>query len=103
MRFDRGIGATSGSDFQLLVTLTIEAQVHAYERNHAGRPWVGELKGPSEVTGDQMVAAMDAVGVDAIVVSPFSLYNARCGGCCPPLELASYAPGWFAVWRARAT
>ena len=41
-----------------------DAQVHAYERNHPGRPWVGTLHGPAEVTGDQMVAAMDAVGVD---------------------------------------
>jgi predicted TIM-barrel fold metal-dependent hydrolase len=56
--------------------LTIDAQVHAYERNHPGRPWVSELKGPPEVTGDQMVAAMDAVGVDgAVLVSPFSLYR----------------------------
>src|SRR5213080_4847872 len=55
---------------------TIDAQVHAYERNHPGRPWVGSLQGPAEVTGDQMVAAMDAVGVDgAILVSPFSLYR----------------------------
>ena len=56
--------------------LTIDAQVHAYERNHPGRPWVGTLHGPAEVTGDQMVAAMDAVGVDgAILVSPFSMYR----------------------------
>jgi predicted TIM-barrel fold metal-dependent hydrolase len=56
--------------------LTIDAQVHAYERNHPGRPWVDVLAGPPEVTGDQMVAAMDAVGVDgAILVSPFSLYR----------------------------
>ena len=56
--------------------LTIDAQVHAYERNHAGRPWVGSLVGPAEVTGDQMVAAMDAVGVDgAVLVSPFSMYR----------------------------
>jgi predicted TIM-barrel fold metal-dependent hydrolase len=55
---------------------TIDAQVHAYERNHPGRPWVGTLQGPPEVTGDQMVAAMDAVGVDgAVLVSPFSLYR----------------------------
>src|ERR1700751_2232989 len=53
-----------------------DSQVHAYERNHPGRPWAGTLQGPSEVTGDQMVAAMDAVGVDgAILVSPFSLYR----------------------------
>ena len=53
-----------------------DAQVHAYERNHQGRPWVGTLYGPAEVTGDQMAAAMDAVGVDgAILVSPFSMYR----------------------------
>src|SRR5579859_3562398 len=56
--------------------LTLDAQVHAYERDHPGRPWLGTLYGPAEVTGDQMVAAMDAVGVDAaILVSPFSLYR----------------------------
>src|SRR5882724_3887636 len=56
--------------------LTLDAQVHAYERNHPGRPWVGTLYGPAEVTGNQMVAAMDAVGVDgAILVSPFSMYR----------------------------
>lgn len=56
--------------------LTIDAQVHAYERNHEGRPWVGFLQGPPEVTGDQMVSAMAEVGVDgAILVSPFNLYG----------------------------
>ena len=55
---------------------TLDAQVHAYERNHPGRPWAGTLYGPAEVSGDQMVAAMDAVGVDgAILVSPFSMYR----------------------------
>ena len=55
---------------------TLDSQVHAYERNHTGRPWIGNLYGPPEVTGDQMVAAMDAVGVDgAILVSPFSMYR----------------------------
>jgi len=55
---------------------TLDSQVHAYERNHPGRPWVGILHGPAEVTGDQMVAAMDAVGVDgAVLVSPFSMYR----------------------------
>ena len=55
---------------------TIDAQVHAYERNHPGRPWVSTLAGPPEVTGEQMVAAMDAVGVDgALLVSPFTLYR----------------------------
>jgi predicted TIM-barrel fold metal-dependent hydrolase len=56
--------------------LTIDSQVHAYERDRPGRPWVGPLYGPAEVTGEQMVAAMDAVGVDgAVLVSPFSMYR----------------------------
>jgi predicted TIM-barrel fold metal-dependent hydrolase len=56
--------------------LTIDAQVHAYERDHPGRPWAAVLAGPPEVTGDDMVAAMDAVGVDgAVLVSPFAMYR----------------------------
>jgi L-fuconolactonase len=56
--------------------LTIDAQVHAYERNHPARPWHGVLAGPPEVTGDQMVAEMDAAGVDgAILVSAFTMYR----------------------------
>lgn len=54
----------------------IDAQVHAYERNHPGRPWAAVLHGPPEVTGNAMVAAMDAVGVDgALLVSPFAMYR----------------------------
>jgi len=54
----------------------IDVQVHVYERNHAGRPWAAVLHGPSEVTGDQMVKAMDEVGVDgAILVSPYTQYR----------------------------
>ena len=54
----------------------IDSQVHTYERNHTGRPWVGVLHGPPEVTGADMVAAMDAVGVDgALLVSPFAMYR----------------------------
>ena len=57
-------------------TPTIDSQVHAYEPNRPERPWSGFLQGPDEVTGDDMVAAMDAVGVDgALLVSPFSLYR----------------------------
>ena len=56
--------------------LTIDAQVHAYERDHPGRPWLAALHGPAQVTGDDMVAAMDAVGVDgALLVSPFAMYG----------------------------
>ena len=54
----------------------IDSQVHCYERNHPGRPWVGTLAGPAEVTGAQMVAAMDAAGVDgALLVSPYAMYR----------------------------
>ena len=54
----------------------LDSQVHAYERNHPGRPWIGTLYGPAEVTGNQMTAAMDAAGVaGAILVSPFSMYR----------------------------
>ena len=56
--------------------LTIDSQVHAYERDHPGRPWHAVLHGPAEVTGDDMVAAMDAVGVDgALLVSPYTMYR----------------------------
>lgn len=54
----------------------IDCQVHCYERDHPDRPWVGHLAGPPEVTGDDMVAHMDAVGVDgALLVSPWSMYR----------------------------
>lgn len=57
-------------------TLTIDCQVHCYERNRPERPWIGFLQGPDEVTGDDMVAAMDSVGVDgALLISPFSMYR----------------------------
>jgi L-fuconolactonase len=56
--------------------IIIDSQVHAYERTHPGRPWAGVLTGPAEVTGDDMVAAMDAVGVaGAVLVSPFTMYG----------------------------
>ena len=54
----------------------IDAQVHAYERNCKERPWVDELVGPEEVTGDTMVGEMERVGVDgAILVSPWTMYR----------------------------
>ncbi len=74
---------------------TIDAQVHAYERNHPGRPWAGDLPGPPEVTGDDMVAAMDAVGVDAaVLISPFALYRYDAGYA---LEVRAVHPGRFAL------
>ena len=56
--------------------MIIDAQVHAYERDRPERPWAAVLAGPPEVTGDDMVAAMDTVGVDgALLVSPWTLYR----------------------------
>ena len=55
---------------------TLDVQVHAYEHNHPGRPWVGKLHGPQSANGAEMTAAMDAVGVDAaVIVSTFNLYR----------------------------
>jgi len=57
-------------------TPTIDSQVHSYERNRPERPWSGVLQGPDEVTGDDMVEAMNSVGVDgALLVSPYSMYR----------------------------
>lgn len=54
----------------------IDSQVHAYEANTPKRPWATVPNWPPEVTGDQMVAAMDKVGVDgAIFISAFSQYR----------------------------
>ena len=75
--------------------MIIDAQVHAYERNHPGRPWIGVLTGPAEVTGDDMVAAMDAVGVDgAVLVSPFSMYGYDASYA---LEVYGKHPGRFGL------
>ena len=54
----------------------IDSQVHAYEANTPKRPWRSVPNWPDHVTGDEMVAAMDKVGVDgAIFISAFSMYR----------------------------
>ena len=54
----------------------IDSQVHAYEANTPQRPWATVPNWPAHVTGDEMVEAMDAVGVDgAIMISPFATYR----------------------------
>jgi len=61
----------------------IDSQVHVYAANTPERPWnppdpPGTTKSnwPAHVNGDEMVAAMDAVGVDgAIFVNAFSKYQ----------------------------
>jgi L-fuconolactonase len=73
----------------------IDAQVHCYERDHPGRPWAAKLHGEAEVTGDEMIKAMDAVGVDAaVLVSPYTMYRYD-----PSYALQVHAahPGRFAL------
>src|SRR3954464_8702980 len=56
--------------------MIIDSQVHAYEANTEKRPWASVPNWPPHVTGDEMVAAMDNVGVDgAIFISAFSMYR----------------------------
>src|ERR1700752_490483 len=73
----------------------IDVQVHCYERDHPGRPWASVLQGPPEVSGDQMVAAMDEVGVDgALLVSPFAMYRFDASYA---LEVYARHPGRFGL------
>jgi len=54
----------------------IDVQVHPFERNHPGRPWAGPSHGLDSASGEEMVAAMDSVGVDAaVMVSSFAAYR----------------------------
>jgi predicted TIM-barrel fold metal-dependent hydrolase len=54
----------------------IDCQVHCYEANTPKRPWHNVPNWPPSATGDEMVAAMDKVGVDgAIYISAFSMYQ----------------------------
>ena len=47
--------------------MIINSQVHAYEANTPKRPWHSVPNWPDHVTGDEMVAAMDKVGVDGAI------------------------------------
>jgi predicted TIM-barrel fold metal-dependent hydrolase len=75
--------------------MVIDSQVHAYEANTPARPWLHVPKWPPHVTGEEMVAAMDAVGVDgAILVSPFSLYGYDASYA---MQVQAAHPGRFAL------
>ena len=51
----------------------IDSQVHAYEANTPQRPWHNVPNWPAHVTGDEMVAAMDTVGVDGAMIKPLEI------------------------------
>jgi predicted TIM-barrel fold metal-dependent hydrolase len=73
----------------------IDSQVHAYEANTPKRPWHSVPNWPAHVTGDEMVAAMDKVGVDgAIFISAFSLYQYDASYA---VEVQRAHPGRFAI------
>lgn len=73
----------------------IDSQVHAYEANTPKRPWHSVPNWPPHVTGDEMVAAMDKVGVDgAIFISAFSLYQYDASYA---IEVAKKHPGRMAI------
>ena len=73
----------------------IDSQVHAYEANTPKRPWHSTPNWPPHVTGDEMVAAMDRVGVDgSIFISAFSLYQYDASYA---VEVQRKHPGRFAI------
>ena len=75
----------------------IDSQVHCYEANTPKRPWHAVPNWPGHVTGDEMVAAMDKVGVDgAIQVSPNSLYAYDASYS---VDVQRAYPGRFAIVR----
>ena len=73
----------------------IDSQVHVYEANTPKRPWHNVPNWPAHVTGDEMVAAMDKVGVDgAIFISAFSMYRYDASYA---VEVQRAHPGRFAL------
>src|SRR3954469_12788146 len=73
----------------------IDSQVHAYEANTPKRPWHSIPNWPDHVTGDEMVVAMDKVGVDgAIFISAFSQYQYDASYA---VEVQRAHPGRFAI------
>src|SRR3954467_5469466 len=75
--------------------MIIDSQVHAYEANTPKRPWASVPNWPPHVTGDEMVAAMDNVGVDgAIFISAFSMYRYDASYA---MEVQRAHPGKFGI------
>src|ERR1700743_1288603 len=73
----------------------IDSQVHAYEANTPKRPWHSVPNWPPHVTGDEMIAAMDKVGVDgAISIPSFSMYRYDASYA---VEVQRAHPGKFAI------
>lgn len=73
----------------------IDSQVHVYAANSPDRPWHTVPNWPDHVTGDEMVQAMDTVGVDgAIFISAFSMYRYDASYA---IEVQNAYPGRFGL------
>lgn len=73
----------------------IDSQLHAYEANTPKRPWATTPNWPPSATGDELVAAMDKLGIDgAILVSAFSMYRYDASYA---VEVQKKHPGRFAL------
>jgi predicted TIM-barrel fold metal-dependent hydrolase len=73
----------------------IDSQVHVYEANTPKRLWHTVPNWPDHVNGDEMMVAMDAVGVDgAIFISAFSMYRYDASYA---VEVQRAHPGRFAL------
>ena len=73
----------------------IDSQVHAYEANTPKRPWHSVPNWPPSATGDELVAAMDKLGVDgSILISAFSMYQFDASYA---VETQQRHPGRFAL------
>jgi predicted TIM-barrel fold metal-dependent hydrolase len=73
----------------------IDSQVHVYEANTPKRPWRSVPNWPPHVNGEEMVAAMDKVGVDgAIFISAFSMYGYDASYA---VEVQKAHPGKFGI------
>ena len=73
----------------------IDSQIHAYEANTPKRPWHNVPNWPPSATGDELVAAMDKLGVDgSILISAFSMYRYDASYA---VEVQRKHPGRFAL------
>src|SRR5688572_24148327 len=98
-RYPNGLCASNAAHKRISVRRSsmpiIDSQVHAYEENSPKRPWATVPNWPAHVTGDEMVTAMDKVGVDgAIFVSPFAMYRYDASYA---VEVQRAHPGRFAL------
>lgn len=73
----------------------IDCQLHVYEVGHRGPPWTYKIEAVDQATGEQQIAAMDAIGIDgAIIVSNFTTCRYHTSYA---QEVCARHPGRFAL------